>query len=147
MRTYYRSPDVVVTSDLFMWQTIPVRTVQVRDLRRIAVVQRPQDLRSPRVVVSVSIALIVLSASVAVGVTAGSTSAWVVGAVASMAALGYSWSTIRGAPRVWELTAAYRGQSVTLFASTDAQVFNRVTRALRRAVEDSRPMTGDVYAT
>ena len=130
-----------------VWRTAPAGIVKVRDLRRIAVVQRPQDLRSPRAVVSVSIALIVLSASVAVGVTAGSTSAWVVGAVASMAALGYSWSAIRGAPRVWEITAAYKGDSVTLFATTDARAFNQVTRALRRAVEDSRPMTGDVHAS
>jgi hypothetical protein len=43
----------------------------------------------------------------------------------------------------WELRATYRGTRVLLYASSDVRVFNQVTRALRRAVEDARPPSDD----
>jgi hypothetical protein len=40
---------------------------------------------------------------------------------------------------LWALTAAYRGdEQVTLYTSADVRVFNQVSRALRRAMEDTR---------
>jgi hypothetical protein len=48
----------------------------------------------------------------------------------------------RTPPRRWELRATYRGHEVILYASCDTRVFNQVVRALRRAVEDARPIAG-----
>jgi hypothetical protein len=53
------------------------------------------------------------------------------GAVASAFA-GASWSVRR---RPLELRAIYRGHLVCLYRTTDRQVYNQLTRALRRALE------------
>jgi hypothetical protein len=42
-------------------------------------------------------------------------------------------------PQHYLLRATYRGATVTLYTSTDQRVFNQVTRALRRAIEDAHP--------
>ena len=49
----------------------------------------------------------------------------------------------RTRPRRSELQATYRGSRVVLYASSNVRVFNQVTRALRRAVEDARPPSDD----
>jgi hypothetical protein len=46
--------------------------------------------------------------------------------------------------RTFLLRATYRGTEVTLYASTDERVFNQVSRALRRAIEDSRTISFQV---
>jgi hypothetical protein len=49
-------------------------------------------------------------------------------------------------PRHWELHAQYKGDAVVLYSSPDERVFNQVSRALRRAMEDTprspRPSLG-----
>jgi hypothetical protein len=41
-------------------------------------------------------------------------------------------------PRTFVLYATYRGTGTALYTSTDERVFNQVSRALRRAIEESR---------
>ncbi|GAA2618702.1 DUF6232 family protein [Paractinoplanes durhamensis] len=41
--------------------------------------------------------------------------------------------------REWALWADYRGRSIALYTSPDERVFNQVTRALRRALEEVEP--------
>jgi hypothetical protein len=41
-------------------------------------------------------------------------------------------------PARWELWATYRGQPVMVYSCADVRVFNQVTRALHRAIEDGR---------
>jgi hypothetical protein len=43
----------------------------------------------------------------------------------------------------WQVRATYHGAPVTVYTSVDQRVFNQVTRALRRAVEDARPTHAD----
>jgi hypothetical protein len=40
---------------------------------------------------------------------------------------------------VWQVRATYRGAVTIVYESTDVRVFNQVTRALRRAIEDATP--------
>ncbi|WP_433789533.1 DUF6232 family protein [Actinoplanes sp. CA-252034] len=47
--------------------------------------------------------------------------------------------------QVWILQARYRGRSVTLYESREPRVFNMVTRALQRAL-DERPKPPDPTA-
>lgn len=91
MRTYYRGPDVVVTSTAFTHESA---TYAVRDLRDVCIHH------------------------VTTGVVL--------------------W---RLRPRTFVLYATYRGTGVALYASTDERVFNQVSRALRRAIEDSRMLS------
>jgi hypothetical protein len=37
MRTYYRGPDAVVTSELFVWLTRPARIFVIRELRDVGI--------------------------------------------------------------------------------------------------------------
>ena len=39
---------------------------------------------------------------------------------------------------MWQVHARYRGGETVIYASPDARVFNQVTRALRRSLEDDR---------
>ena len=134
-RTYYRGPDAVVTSEVFIWRTTPPKIFVIRELKRVGIVRRDIDRRSriPKngagaVVLAVAIWPIVdtpvLITTVALAV-----------AVPAVAVIAY-W---HNRPRLWELHALYRGAEVMLYAATDARVFNQVSRALRRAMEDNDP--------
>ncbi|MEU7905547.1 DUF6232 family protein [Actinoplanes sp. NPDC049118] len=131
MRTYYRGPDAAVTDELFIWQTGPVRSFVLVELRNVDRVQQEAS-RLGRV-----IAGLLLAVAGGVWVQLALPGRWFVGAGALVAAL-----TIAGWPshsRRWMLKAAYRGDDdVTLYSSADPRVFNQVTRALRRAMEDAR---------
>jgi hypothetical protein len=89
MRTYYRGPDAVVTSDFFVWRTTPAREFAIRDLSHVGIAHGPAR-----------------------------------------------WWLRR---RCSELHARHRGLPTLLYLSHDPRVFNQVSRALRRAIEDSRP--------
>lgn len=91
MRTYYRGPEVVVTSTVFAHGSA---TYAVRDLRDVCIHH--------------------LTTGVVL------------------------W---RLRPRTFVLYATYRGIGVALYSSTDERVFNQVSRALRRAIEDSRMLS------
>jgi hypothetical protein len=134
-RTYYRGPDAVVTSEIFIWRTSPPKIFVIRELKRVGIVRRDID-RRPRipkagagsVVLAVAIwpivdtPVLITTAVLAVAVPAAAVTAY--------------W---RNRPRLWELHALYRGTEAVLYASTDARVFNQVSRALRRAMEDNDP--------
>jgi hypothetical protein len=69
--------------------------------------------------------------------------AYALGAVAVAVPTVWAAARTRTRPRRSELQATYRGSRVVLYASSDVRVFNQVTRALRRAVEDARPPSDD----
>ena len=130
-RTYYRGPDAVVTSELFVWRTAPARVFAIRDLRNVGIVRCDADGGHPHTThaaggsVVLAVAWPVLNTPVLVAV--------ILAVVLPGAAVAY-W---RLRPRLWELHATYRGTGVILYASADARVFNQVSRALRRAMEDA----------
>jgi hypothetical protein len=131
-RTYYRGPDAVVTSELFVWRTTPARMFAIRDLRNVGIVRcdagggRPHTTHAAGASVALAVALWPMpNTPVLVAV--------VLAVVLPGVAVAY-W---RLRPRLWELHATYRGTPVILYASPDARVFNQVSRALRRAMEDA----------
>lgn len=132
MRTYYRGPDAAVTDELFVWQAGATRVFVVDELRDVGLVRQTAG-RLGR-----AVAGILLAVSGAVWVQLELPGHWYAGIGALAAAL-----LIAGWPppvRAWRLTASYRGATdVTLYSTADTRVFHQVSRALRRAVEDSRP--------
>ncbi|GAA3346170.1 hypothetical protein GCM10020358_56140 [Amorphoplanes nipponensis] len=138
MRTYYRGTDAVVTDGHFVWLGAPARTALIRDLRNVRRVHRagPRGLARP---LHIAFAALVVTAAgwTTLGTPAVYISAPLCAAIAGMSTAAY-W---RLRPQRWELLATYRGTEMTLYATTDVRVFNQVARALRRAVEDTRPVS------
>jgi hypothetical protein len=138
-RTYYRGPDAVVTSELFVWRTSPAKTFVIRELKRVGIARcdagsgRPHTVHAAAGPVLVIAAWPILHTSAMVSVGA------VVAVAAVVAAGAVTYRRLR--PRLWELHGIYRNAEVILYASTDARVFNQVARALRRAMEDADPRT------
>lgn len=132
MRTYYRGPDAAVTDELFIWQSGATKSFVVAELHDVGLV-RQEASRLGRL-----LAALLLAVAGGAWVQLGLLAKWYVGAGALVAALAVAgWPP---SARSWTLTAAYRGDvEVTLYSSADAQVFNQVSRALRRAMENSRP--------
>jgi Family of unknown function (DUF6232) len=133
MRTYYRGNDAVVTSELFVRRSASTKSFAIREMRNVCISCADGTGRSkPLVAVA---ALLGLTATAA----AWSTGSWyalvLFAAAAPTGAAALFW---RPRPARWELRAVYRGQDVALYASADVRVFNQVTRALRRAIEDDR---------
>ncbi|GAA3956228.1 DUF6232 family protein [Actinoplanes auranticolor] len=138
MRIYYRGPDAVVTDGHFAWLGDPVRMVLIRDLHNVRRAHTDARRANPRALQVAFGALIVTAAGwTTLGTPAVYVSAPLCAAIAGLCTAAY-W---RLRPQRWELLANYRGSDVTLYATSDPRVFNQVTRALRRAVEDSRPAT------
>ncbi len=137
-RTYYRGPDAVVTSELFVWRTSPTKTFVIRELKRVGIARcdagsgRPHTMHAAAPVLAIG-AWPILHPPAMVGVGAA------VAAATLIAAAAVTYRRLR--PRLWELHGIYRNAEVILYASTDARVFNQVARALRRAMEDAGPRT------
>ncbi|MFI5894314.1 DUF6232 family protein [Actinoplanes sp. NPDC051513] len=133
MRIYYRAPDVVVTSELFVRHGPSPGRFAIRDLRDVGIAPgEPEGVRPGVVILPAAAAALVAAAAVsgAGGVLVA------VAIVVSACAAGVVFAAVsQHRPRRWELRATYRGREVTLYASTDARVFNQVGRALRRAIE------------
>jgi hypothetical protein len=131
VRTYYRGPDAAVTDELFIWVAGTPKAFAVADLRHVSL-RREVRSRFGRVVAGV-----LLAVAGASWVQLGLPAKWYVGIGALAVALA-----VAGRPPptlLWALTAAYRGdEQVTLYTSADVRVFNQVSRALRRAMEDTR---------
>ncbi len=134
IRTYYRGPDAVVTSELFVWHTSPAKTFVIRELKKVVIVRGGDNrdhVHATPIAGSMAVAVAmsptldspVLAVAVFVGVTAIS---------------GVAIAAFGRRPR-WELHATYRNAAVILYASKDERVFNQVSRALRRAMEDAGP--------
>jgi len=145
MRIYYRAPDVVVTSELFVVRrgSLPGRFA-IHDLRDVCIAPgQPEGVRLSVVVPPAAAALVAAAAvSAAGGVLVG------VAIAISAAGAGMACAVVQQhRPREWELHATYRDRQVRLYASTDARVFHQVSRALQRAMEnDRRPDADDAMA-
>ena len=136
MRIYYRGPDAMVTSEHFVHRTpMTTKAFLVRDLRNVGIGQA-DDPGLP-IPCAAGAAVVVLGAAWALGAISVLYGIAVLG-VAGFAATAATM-IIRGRPRAWILEAGYRGGTVRLYESVDARVFNQVSRALRRALEDARP--------
>jgi Flp pilus assembly protein TadB len=136
MRTYYRGPDAVVTSELFVRFGSPPGRFAIRDLHRVGIADgAPEGVRLTTIAPAAAAVLVAASVVTAVG---GALIG--VAIVVSAAGAGLACLVVRQhRPRHWELRATYRERPVTLYTSTDERVFHQVSRALRRAIEDARP--------
>jgi hypothetical protein len=139
-RTYYRGPDAVVTDRLFLWRTTPTKGFVIRDLRNVGRVRADVDQVRPYATHVVAGTAVLAAATWTLSQTPA---AYFLGFLAIALPTGFWYAAWRSRPRRWELRANYRGVEVVLYASSDVRVFNQVTRALRRAVEDARPPSGD----
>ncbi|GLY05898.1 MULTISPECIES: DUF6232 family protein [Actinoplanes] len=130
-RTYYRGPDATVVDDQFIWRTSSTSiTFLVPDLRHVGLVQAPPRVRpfAPALVV------LTVFAAIAGWTLIPDPTMYVAGFLAVTAPVVVAvWRE----PRHWELHAQYRNTAVVLYSSADARVFNQVSRALRRAMEDT----------
>jgi hypothetical protein len=112
--------------------------VLIRDLRNVRRAHTDARRGNPRALQVAFGALIVTAAGwTTLGTPAVYVSAPLCAAIAGLCTAAY-W---RLRPQRWELLANYRGNDVTLYATSDVRVFNQVARALRRAVEDNRTAT------
>jgi uncharacterized protein DUF6232 len=134
IRTYYRGPDAVVTSELFVWHTTPAKTFAIRELKSVVIVRGGVSRNraygaqiAGSVAVAAAVWPILDNPTLVVAVFLG------VAAIPGVAVAAF----VRR-PR-WELRASYRNVAVVLYESRDQRVFNQVSRALRRAMEDAGP--------
>jgi hypothetical protein len=136
-RTYYNGPDAVVTDQLFVWRTKPLRSYAVRDLHKVGVMRADSRPASPTTVLAAAAGTV---AVVGAGWTMFEPSAALaVGLLAVTVPLACVLPSTVRRPRGWELHALYRGSDVVLYACPDERQFNQVKRALRRSLEDARP--------
>ena len=134
IRTYYRGPDAVVTSEVFVWRTSPAKTFVIRELRNVVIARGDAHRNRANAAQAAG------SAAMAVAVWPNLDSPVLVVAVLLVVAIpGVVIATYCRRAQVWELHATYRNAAVVLYASSDARVFNQVGRALRRAMEDADP--------
>ena len=149
-RTYYRGPDAVVTSELFVWRTTPPKIFAIRELSNVGIVRCPIrdeiDHTRPHSANAIG-GSVVLAVALWPSLN---TSTLIVVVFLAVAVPALPLTAFRRSRlRIWELHATYRGVEVILYASNDVRVFNQVSRALRRAMEDSDQHTdwnGEVAA-
>jgi hypothetical protein len=136
-RTYYRGPDAVVTSEVFVWRTTPAKVFAIRDLQDVAIAREDLGSLRPSTLHVAGGALVLVAATWPIWHTPGLVALSVlVVAVPGAVTAAACWRT---RPRRWEIRATYRGAPTVLFVSLNARVFHQVSRALRRSVEDGRP--------
>lgn len=137
MRTYYRGPDAVVTSDIFVGNGAPRTQFAIRELRSVCITHaEAEHLRMSAARLTGGLLIIAVAAL----------PLWIASPPLALAliALGIPVTVVGAAfwrlrPQRWELRATYRGADVELYTSADERVFNQVSRALRRAIEDVHP--------
>jgi hypothetical protein len=136
MRHYYRGPDAHVTDEYFVWLTPTPKVFPVRELRNIGLVQDRAPGNRPGVAMAGAAVIVGFAAAswVVLGVVIGVTMTF----LAVIAAAVGVFATRRRNPRQWQVRATHRGVRIILYASADVRVFNQVTRALRRSIEDDR---------
>lgn len=136
MRTYYRGPDAFVTADRFVWLTETPKIVPIRELRDIGLVQHLPRRRPADAAVAVSAGLGAFAAAgwLTLGIAAGA-GVSVLAVLAMTVALRTRRS--RGT-RTFRVVATVNGIRTMIYEARDLRVFNQVTRALRRSVEDDR---------
>ncbi|MBW6437654.1 hypothetical protein KZ829_28355 [Actinoplanes hulinensis] len=131
-RIYYRGPDALVSDDQFVWHPHSAPQVfAISDLRNVGLVQAPSRIRP-------------YAPALAAGALAAAGAGWTLLPDPAIYVLVFLGLAVPGVamlwrePGRWELHAQYRGTAVVLYSSADARVFNQVSRALRRAMEDTR---------
>jgi hypothetical protein len=136
MRTYYKGPDAIVTDEHFIWRSSANQLFAVSDLHNVGLVKGGIAGFRPVAALAVTASLAVATAAVwqAFGAAVG----YSVAALAVTVAALTLASAYQRAARIWHVQATYRGMETTVFSSADVRVFNQVTRALRRSIEDSR---------
>ncbi len=134
-RTYYRGPDAVVTSELFVWRTSPAKVFAIRELRNVGIARCDGDSGRPHTTHALAVPALVAAAWPTVDIPPPVAVGALALALPAVAAVAY-W---RLRSRLWELHGTYRNAEVILYASTNSRVFNQVARALRRAMEDAGP--------
>lgn len=129
MRTYYRGPDAVITDTHFVWQTPAVQIFAIDDLDDVRL-ERSINAGPSGVEFVAGIGLLALT--VLGGLEFGPKAA----APLAVALVALSVFALRRRGRqAWEIRARYRAQEVVVYTSPDPRVFNQVTRALRRTME------------
>lgn len=136
-RTYYRGPDAIVTDRLFVRRSTPARSLVLRELRSL----RVSRVRGPRSVPVVVVASCVAAGAVLAGALLDHVWALWVSAAIAVVALGLSWIVVRR-PATLTLRGLYQGAEMVIYTSTDQRIFNQICRAVRRAMEDIRPIEG-----
>jgi len=136
MRLYYRGRDAMVTSEHFVHRTpTATKVFLVRDLRNVCLAQA--DGAGLPIAYAAGGAAVLLAAAWSLGAIS------LVYGVAFLGVGGFATAAgamvLRARPRPWVLQAEYRGETVRLYESSEERVFNQVSRALRRALEDARP--------
>jgi hypothetical protein len=146
MRTYYRGPDAVVTSEFFAGRAVPARQYAIRDLRNVRIAHSEPAGSRPTARHALLGMLVIAVASVPLWKASPLAALGLLMLGAPAVAAGALFWRLR--PQQWALRATYRGHEVTLYASQDERVFHQVARALRRAIEEARPLApwGDLAA-
>lgn len=140
MRIYYRGPDAVVTSELFVRRGSPPGRFAIHDLREVTIASAEHEGAQLTTVIPFFAAATLVAAAV-IAAAGGVLIGVALGAVALTVCLA-CMVIDEHRPRRWELRGRYRNEAVTLFSSSDERVFHQVSRALRRAIEESRPLGG-----
>lgn len=136
MATYYQSPAVMVTTDVFQRGWPDPERFQVRDLRSVKVtVGRPQHVTLNTVA---GVGVVVVASAAGWPLVEGRQSWLVVAAALAVAPSAMCGACLRRRQQVWELRALYRGQRVLLLRTSDERTFGQVKRALVRALEANR---------
>jgi hypothetical protein len=134
MRTYYRGPDAFVTAERFVWLMDTPKIVPVREMRAIQRIEHAARTRSTDALMVMAGGLATLAAAgwVTVGAVAGAALA----ALAVTAMLVAVCSRQSSGARSYRIVATVGGARTTIFESRDPRVFNQVTRALKRSLEN-----------
>jgi len=138
MRVYYRGPDALVTDERLVWRAAAPQTFAVRELHRVG--RARAAVSDPRSGGAVAIAVGLGAAAVAGWAVAGPLVGGALGAMAMIALLVAVTARQLRRVHMWQVHATYRGVVTVIYQSTDERVFNQVTRALMRAIEDGRPI-------
>ena len=138
MRTYYRGSDALVTDDHFVWRASSTHIFAIGELRNIVIVQGPLTGASQGPALAAGAGLLLLAATS--WVLLGSTVGYTATAAAILLTLMVMSVTGRRTTRPWHLFATYRGGPVTIYSASDLRIFNQVTRALRRSIENTHPV-------
>ncbi|HEX8346214.1 MAG TPA: DUF6232 family protein [Actinoplanes sp.] len=136
MRTYYRGNDVVVTDVLFIRRTTPMQSFVIRDLHDVGMVRGGCGPLAPGLAYATGGALIMVAIGWLLLNEPVTHVVALLGLAMSAVAAGAYWGARSHA---WELRATYRHADVLLYSSSDSRVFNQISRALQRSMEDAGP--------